>query len=289
MIVRLARTAPAVLVLAASLSSGGCFYGRSDGERLARESAAQAERLAALETSVTTLTTQATEQHAALDTQLTELRARIDEVRQQLEASGRGSADLGADLAMVRDITQRLDGRLAEIDQSIAATQAQVREQDAQLDQQIRLLAQRAGIDVTLRESDIPQDRTEHFAAAYRAYQQPDLVRARALFGEYVRRYPNDDQSDNAQYWIAKSYQDQQQWQRAIGAYRDLIRSYASSDVLDQALFAMSQAFYELHDCVNARTALEALKQSRPQSPLIRDVDRRLRELRSPPRGYCAG
>lgn len=286
---RLARTAPAVLVLAASLSSGGCFYGRSDGERLARESAAQAERLAALETSVTTLTTQATEQHAALDTQLTELRARIDEVRQQLEASGRGSADLGADLAMVRDITQRLDGRLAEIDQSIAATQAQVREQDAQLDQQIRLLAQRAGIDVTLRESDIPQDRTEHFAAAYRAYQQPDLVRARALFGEYVRRYPNDDQSDNAQYWIAKSYQDQQQWQRAIGAYRDLIRSYASSDVLDQALFAMSQAFYELHDCVNARTALEALKQSRPQSPLIRDVDRRLRELRSPPRGYCAG
>lgn len=287
---RLARTAPAVLVLAASLSSGGCFYGRSDGERLARESAAQAERLAALETSVTTLTTQATEQHAALDTQLTELRARIDEVRQQLEASGRGSADLGADLAMVRDITQRLDGRLAEIDQSIAATQAQVREQDAQLDQQIRLLAQRTGVDISLREADIPADRTEHFAAAYRAYQQPDLIRARALFGAYIQRYPNDDQSDNAQYWIAKSYQDQQQWQRAVGQYREFIRLYQStSDVLDQALFAMSQAFYELHDCVNARTALEALKQSRPQSPLIRDVDRRLRELRSPPRGYCAG
>jgi TolA-binding protein len=190
---------------------------------------------------------------------------------------------------MVREITQRLDGRLAEIDQSIAATQAQVREQDAQLDQQIRLLAQRAGIDVTLRESDIPQDRTEHYAAAYRAYQQTDLVRARLLFTEYARRYTGDDNADNAQYWIAKSYQDQQQWQRAVGAYRELIRTYPQSDVLDQALFAMSQAFYELHDCANARTALEALKQNRPQSPMIRDVDRRLRELRSPPRGYCAG
>lgn len=278
-----------VLLSVVCIALSGCFVKRAEGVRLSTETASLTERMTALEASVTTLTTQATEQHAALEATLAALQTRVEAVRAQLEASGRGSADLGADLEMVRGITQRLDGRLAEIDQSIAATQAQVREQDAQLDQQIRLLAQRAGIDVSLRESDIPADRTEHYAVAYRAYQQPDLVRARALFGEFVRRYPTDDNADNAQFWIAKSYQDQQQWQRAVGAYRDLIRSYSGSDVLDQALFSMSQAFYELHDCANARTALDALKQSRPQSPMIRDVDRRIRELRSPPRGYCAG
>ena len=262
-----------VLLSVVCIALSGCFVKRAEGVRLSTETASLTERMTALEASVTTLTTQATEQHAALEATLAALQTRVEAVRAQLEASGRGSADLGADLEMVRGITQRLDGRLAEIDQSIAATQAQVREQDAQLDQQIRLLAQRAGI----------------YAVAYRAYQQPDLVRARALFGEFVRRYPTDDNADNAQFWIAKSYQDQQQWQRAVGAYRDLIRSYSGSDVLDQALFSMSQAFYELHDCANARTALDALKQSRPQSPMIRDVDRRIRELRSPPRGYCAG
>lgn len=277
---RLALAALAVVVCA------GCMK-RAEGARLTRSVEQQAERLAAFETRLTELAAQEQAHHEAADAALGELRATLDHLRASVEASGQGSANLGADLDSLRELAQRLDGRLAEIDQSIAATSAQVREQDAQLDQQIRLLAQRAGIDVTLRDADIPTDRTEHYAAAYRAYQQADQVRARALFGEYVRRYPQDDNADNAQYWIGKSYQDQQQWQRAVASYRELARAYPRSDVLDQALWAMSQCFYELHDCANARTALDAIKQMRAQSPLIRDVDRRLRELRSPPRGYC--
>lgn len=274
------------LVLVVPVVLTGCMK-RSEGTRLGRELEAQTARIATLEQQVTELGTREQTHHDETVATLAELRTRLDEVRTALEASGRGSADLGADLEMLRTLAQRLDGRLAEIDQNISATQAQVREQDAQLDQQIRLLAQRAGIDVSLRDSDIPTDRTEHYATAYRAYQQGDHVRARALFGEYVRRYAQDDNADNAQYWVAKSYQDQQQWQRAVGAYRDLARNYQTSDVLDQGLFAMSQCFYELHDCANARTALEAVRQMRAQSPLLRDVDRRLRELRNPPRGYC--
>lgn len=276
-----------LLVLLAASSLSGCFFARADGERLVAEAHAQAERIQTLETQLAELLAQQTEQHAALEAQLTETRTRLDEVRQQLEATGRGSADLGADLAMLRDLAQRLDGRLAEIDRNIAATQAQLREQDAQLDQQIRLLAQRAGIDVTLRESDIPADRNAHFQAGLTAYQAADHVRARALFGEYIRRYPNDEHVDDAHYWVAKSYQDQQQYQRAVGAYREVIR-IQTSDVLDQALMNLSQCFYELHDCVNARNALQALRDTRPNSPLARDAERRLRELRNPPRGYCA-
>lgn len=276
-----------VLLVGALASSTGCFMKRADGDRLVREVEAQAARITALEQQTQELTTREQERHAALEATVAELRARVDEVRGQLEATGRGSADLGADLAMVRDIAQRLDGRLAEIDQGIAATQAQLREQDAQFERQIRQIATRLDIDLSLRESDIPADRTEHYSTAYRAFQTGEHARARALFGEYVRRYPQDDNADNSQFWIAKSYQEQQQWQRAIGAYRELIRNFQQSDVLDQALFAMSQAFYELHDCTSARAALDALRQSRPQSPMIRDVERRQRELRSPPRGYC--
>jgi len=280
------RTLRTLLAVSLACSLAGCMS-KARGARLGHDLEAQATRITALETQVTELSAREQTHHDETTATLTDLRTRLDEVRASLEASGRGSADLGADLQSLRDLAQRLDGRLAEIDQNIAATTAQVREQDAQLDQQIRLLAQRAGIDVTLRDADIPTDRTEHFAAGYRAYQQNDYVRARALLGEYIRRYPQDDNADNAQYWVAKSYQDQQQWQRAIGAYRELARMYSTSDVLDQALFAMSQCFYSLHDCANARTALEALKQTRPQSTLIRDVDRRIRELRNPPRGYC--
>lgn len=283
------RRSSATFLLAGVLasSSAGCFMKRADGDRLVRESQAQATRLAALEQQVQELGTRQQEHHAALEQTVAELRTRVDEVRAQLEATGRGSADLGADLAMVRDTAARLDGRLAEIDQNIAATQAQLREQDAQFDRQIRQIATRLDIDLSLRESDIPADRTEHYSTAYRAFQNGDQARARALFGEYVRRYPQDENADNAQFWIAKSYQEQQQWQRAIGAYRELIRNFQQSDVLDQALFGMSQAFYELHDCTNARAALDALRQSRPQSAMMRDVERRQRELRTPPRGYC--
>lgn len=267
------------VVIAFVAVTAGCVP-KSEGNRLSHELEAEREHGRALEQ-------QLTEQRTAMEQQIAALRTELQDIHQRLESTGRGSADLGADVASMRDLVQSMDGRIAELQQTLLATQGQLREQSTQFDQQIERLARKAGVDISLRDSEIPQDKTEHYSAAYRAYQQADHPRARALFTEYVRRYPQDENADNAQYWIGRSYQDQQQPARAIGAYREVITRYQTGDALEKALFDMSQCFYDLHSCSDAKTALETLIQVRPQSTLVRDAQRRLRELRSPPRGYC--
>ena len=271
------RFLPVVIALVAV--TAGCVP-KSEGNRLSNELEAEREHGRALEQ-------QLAEQRTAMEQQINALRTELQDIHQRLESTGRGSADLGADVASMRDLVQSMDGRIAELQQTLLATQGQLREQSTQFDQQLERLARKAGVDISLRDSEIPQDKTEHYAAAYRAYQQADHPRARALFSEYVRRYPQDDNADNAQYWIGRSYQDQQQLARAIGAYREVITRFQTGDALEKALFDMSQCFYDLHSCSDAKTALETLIQVRPQSTLVRDAQRRLRELRSPPRGYC--
>lgn len=272
---RIGLTAAVVL----SLLSSSCMK-KAEGERLSRELAAAQERANTLEQTLTTERERATAEVARLEASITSMQGR-------LEATGRGSANFGADIDGLRTQLSAIEGRIAELTQGLASTQTQIREQDTALERQIEMLARKAGIDLSLRDADIPADKTEHFAAAYRAYQQADHTRARALFSEYVRRYPQDDNTDNAQYWIGKSYLDQQQPARAIGAFREVITRYRDGDALDRALFDMSDAFFQLRACADARTALEAMVQARPNSPLVRDAQRKLRELRSPPRGYC--
>jgi TolA-binding protein len=271
------------LVLASCLVSlvatAACMK-KGEGERLSRELAAAQERAATLEQTLTAERERATAESARLE-------AAITAMQQRLDATGRGSADIGADVQGMRDQIQAMEGRVAELTQGLTSTQTQLREQDTALERQIEMLARKAGIDLSLRDADIPADKTEHYSAAYRAYQQADHTRARALFAEYVRRYPSDDNTDNAQYWIGKSYLDQQQPARAIGAFREVITRYRDGDALDRALFDMSDAFFQLRACADARTALEAMVQARPNSTLVRDAQRKLRELRSPPRGYC--
>ena len=53
---------------------------------------------------------------------------------------------------------------------------------------------------------DTPADKTEHYAAAYRAYSDRDFAKARTLFRAYIERYKTDAQADNAQYWLGASY-----------------------------------------------------------------------------------
>jgi TolA-binding protein len=267
------------LPLLCALFLGACVS-KSEGARLSRELADARTRLEALER-------QNAEQRTSFEQSVTTLRDDLAQLHQRLDATGRGSADIGADVGSLRELVQQMDGRMAELQQALASNQTQLREQSAQLDQQIERLARKAGVDISLRDSDIPQDKAAHFTAAYQAYQQADHSRARALFTEYVRRYPQDDNADNAQYWIGKSYLDQQQPARAIGAFREVITRFQNGDALERSLFDMSQSFYDLHSCSDAKTALETLIQVRPQSSLLRDAQRRLRELRSPPRGYC--
>ncbi|MCZ7677246.1 MAG: hypothetical protein M5U28_00045 [Sandaracinaceae bacterium] len=66
-----------------------------------------------------------------------------------------------------------------------------------------------------------------------------------------------------------------------------MIAEHPQGDAADDALLAMADAFYRLHACTDARTALEALIRAHPRSPLLAQARQKLRDIQRAPRGYC--
>ncbi len=279
---RAGRPMRALLLVAASAALSGCFLWttRGEGNDLEEQGDDHERRLDALESGLR-------EDRERLQSELTDAQAKMAELRDVLEKATqvvkRNSADMGLEVQRLRDDLGRIEGSIEEI-------------RNAQQENS-KILAQfRTDIDARLTKStgqvqltpeQIPADRTEHFSAAYRAYQAAEYPMARALFAEYITRYARDDQADNARYWMGASYLEQQQPARALGEFRRVVSDYPDGDALDETLLAMADAFFQLHACTDARAALDALIRGHADSPLVRRARTKLREIERAPRSAC--
>ncbi|HJL05094.1 MAG TPA: tetratricopeptide repeat protein [Polyangiaceae bacterium LLY-WYZ-15_(1-7)] len=273
-----------LLLSALSAALGVGCYSKSDGERLAREAAERERRLVALEEGIE-------QERAQIREALDDAQTKVTELEQVLERATevvtRNSADLGTEVHELREQLQVLQGQIAEVRNEVQGTQRALAEQQQQLDGRIQQFARKAGVDMPIDASQVPEDRAEHYAAAEQAFEQGQHSRARALFREYVSRYEEDEKADDAQYWIGKSYLEQERPASALSEFRRVITNYRRGDIVPRALFDMADAFYQLHACTDARSSLEALIQSYPRSSLVRQARQKLRQVRRAPRGYC--
>jgi TolA-binding protein len=275
-----ARTVAAALGLLALV---GC-YPKAKGEALEEKLAEQNERLAELESGIADTRQR---MDAALETAETKV-AELQEVLEQATAVvTRNSADLGTEVIQLREQLQAVEGSLAELQNELQSTQRQMGEQQQAFDQQIRRFAQKAGVDMAVDESQIPDDADDHFAAAQQALGAGEHSQARALFREFIRRYPEDQRADNAQYLVGKAYLVERRPANALGEFRRVISNYARGDAVDEALFDMADAFFQLHACTDAKAALEALIRGHRRSPLRDDARRKLRQINRAPASAC--
>jgi TolA-binding protein len=151
----------------------------------------------------------------------------------------------------------------------------------------MKKLARRAGLDVEMDESEIPSSPDDLYRAATAAYEGREFASARALFRAFVTRHGADARAPAAQYYVGQSYLLEDRPATALGELRRVVSEFAASDRVPYALLSMGEAFWRLHACDEARSALETLTTGFPRAPVVGEARTRLREFRSPPRGYC--
>jgi TolA-binding protein len=143
------------------------------------------------------------------------------------------------------------------------------------------------GTEAASSDSQVPADKTEHYAAAYRAYSDRDFTKARTLFRAYIDKYKSDAQADNAQYWIGASYLVENRPATALAELRKVIESFRGGDAVDESLLDMAEAFYRLKACSDARTTLDTLIKTQPNSPLAEKAKQKLKDMRKLSKDYC--
>jgi len=78
-------------------------------------------------------------------------------------------------------------------------------------------------------------------------------------FQDYLRKSPNSDLGDNAQYWIGECYYAQRDFRRAIEEFGKVEQDHPRGDKIPAALLKIAYSHLQLEDRAQARKALRDL------------------------------
>ncbi len=272
----------ATLACAASAALSGCFLWTSadQGTALERRAATCEERLTTLEGTAQGYTTQMENAHA----KVAELESVLERATKLVTQN---SADTGARVDEFETRLMSQTGQIDEIRHELTRLQEEFGEQQRDYEGRMKQLARRAGVDMPVDDAQIPAAVDDHFRAAGVAFEARDFSTARALYRAFVTRHATDPRADDAQFRVGQSYLQEDRPATALGELRRIIADFSTGDQVPAALLAMGEAFYRLHECDSARTALETLQRAHPRSPQVAEARIRLRDIQRAPAGYC--
>nr|WP_320017262.1 tol-pal system protein YbgF [uncultured Desulfobacter sp.] len=104
------------------------------------------------------------------------------------------------------------------------------------------------------------------YSYAKKLFDQGDLENARAQFENFISKYPDSKNADNARFWIADSYYAEKWYEKAILEYQKVLENYPNSNKNAAARLKQGYAFAALGEKANARLILKELISRYPNS-----------------------
>jgi tol-pal system protein YbgF len=181
--------------------------------------------------------------------ELRTLRGQIDEARHQLESLQQQQRDLYGDL----------DRRLLVIENSAGGTPVAAGG------------ATRAPDVVFADEASVYGDAF----AAMKAGRYDEAVRG---FQLYLTKYPRGPRADNATYWLGEAHFVQGQYEAALKSFQD-VGAFPESRRLAEAMYKVALCQYELKAFKNARTTLNKVISTYPESEAAKQAQVQLGKL----------
>jgi tol-pal system protein YbgF len=101
---------------------------------------------------------------------------------------------------------------------------------------------------------------------AVAALRAGDHATAVAGLRDFVKRWPEHDYADNAQYWLGEAYYDQKDYKTAAAEFRRTIERYPSGNKVPDALLKLGYSYQALGQLEQARATLEQVVSIYPRS-----------------------
>ena len=118
----------------------------------------------------------------------------------------------------------------------------------------------------------------QEYAMALQLLREQQYDKAVEQLRSFQRIYPTSEMADDAQYWIGESYFLQNDFNRAILEFNDVLK-YRRGDKRPDALVRQAEAFLEIGDKTDARLILRKVITDYPQSDAARKARDLLRTL----------
>jgi tol-pal system protein YbgF len=242
----------------------GCFYSSEAGKNLET-------RVDKLDKD---LRAEQKAQAEKLDQQLPRIDQKIAEVTKALDSLDQASRRSGADTSV----------QLQKVIEDLAQLRGQVEAYTHNLD---ALQNRAAAVDKTAAKTadDVPRptDKKEFFALAQSKAKAGDLTAARALYQDFIRKWPKDDLAGDAHFALAESFYGQDNCPEALPEYGQLIKSFGKSRSVPLAYVRSGDCFARLKNPEAARLAYEQVVKDYPKSPEAKMAQKGLAGLKKSP------
>ncbi|MCF6247277.1 MAG: tol-pal system protein YbgF [Desulfobacula sp.] len=123
-------------------------------------------------------------------------------------------------------------------------------------------------------------DEQELYNLAKKMFDDGDKENARIQFENFINKYPESANADNARYWIADSFYVEKWYEKAILEYQEVLDNYPNSNKLAAARLKQGYAFAELGEIANARLILRELVKKHPDSNEAKYAKKKLKHLK---------
>ena len=175
--------------------------------------------------------------------------------------------------------TETVEKKLERLDQAISKNYEKV----IKLEKYMGFEPSAAGeVEKKVESSIEPAKTTEQglYDFAKKLLDNGDRENARIQFGNFINKYPDSDNADNARFWIADSYYAEKWFEKAILEYQKVLEEYPGGNKLAAARLKQGYAFAELGEKANARLILKELLKKHPGTNEAKYAQEKLKSLK---------
>lgn len=117
------------------------------------------------------------------------------------------------------------------------------------------------------------------YGQAQKSYANNDWPTALKQFDDYLKQYPNSDQSANAQFWKAKCLLNTDKFGDAVKAFETMRSTYPTSSKIPFAMHNQAVAHSRLGQTAEAERLMQAVIDQYPMSPVAEQAKADLKKL----------
>lgn len=201
---------------------------------------------------------------------LENLNSLLKDAKETLQQNG---ADLFARVDEVDQRSRRNSGALEELKFST--------ERASQLvTQMVEFLDRKFGTTITVLPANLPTTPDGLYKAGLDRLQQGKTKEARAIFRQYLEKFPQGIEAPDAQFFVGETYLAEKAWDGALAEYQSVFSTYKSSPRMPEALLRIGEVLTQQNDCDKAKAVYELLQREASKSPQAAVAKDRARALK---------
>jgi len=161
-----------------------------------------------------------------------------DALRERLANVAADVRDLRTELAATQGRQEEIDFKLKEIGKHVSGIKG--------------LVEDRLGTDSEALPTDLPVEAEPMFQAGMDSYKSGLTRKSRAIFKEFLKRFPDSDKVDDAQLMIGETFFSEGRFTEAVDAYKTVYDQYATGDRYREAVLKIGLSYVRSNKCQKA-------------------------------------